>query len=77
MANINPSDDKKHQKARSEDDVTGEESVSGSTPDLESDDDTLKSAQDAGLYENQDEEHPGELNIASEIEKDEKQHLKD
>lgn len=70
-------DDQKHQNARSEDDTTGEQSISGSTPDLEADDDTLKTAQDTGLYESQDEEHPGELNIAGEVEKDEKQNWQD
>lgn len=67
-------DDQKHQDALDEDIKTGEQTISGSTPDPESDDDTLKAAQDAGLYENQDEEHPGELGIDQEIRKDEKEH---
>lgn len=61
-------DDQKHKEA--------EESISGSTPDPESDDNTLDNAHEAGIYENQDEEHPGELNVAEEIEKDEKEHQK-
>ncbi len=68
------SDDQKHQDALDEDIKTGEQSISGSTPDPESDDDTLKTAQDAGLYEDQDEEHPGEINVAQEVQKDEKEH---
>lgn len=70
------SDDQKHKDAQSEDTVTGEESISGSSPDPESDDDTLKTAQDVGLYEDQDEEHPGELGIDQEIRKDELEHQK-
>lgn len=54
-------DDQKHQDALDQDENTGEASISGSAPDPESDDDTLKSAHDAGLYPDQDEEHPGEL----------------
>ncbi len=68
------SDEQKHQAAEDEDTKTGEESISGSTPDLESDDNTLDAAHEAGLYEDQDEEHPGEIGIAQEEEKDEKQH---
>lgn len=67
-------DDQKHKDALSEDIKTGEQTISGSTPDPESDDNTLDTAHDAGLYEDQDEEHPGEIDIAKEVEKDEKEH---
>ena len=64
-------DDKKHEEAVDEDIKTGEESISGSTPDPESDDNALDAAHKAGLYEDQDEEHPGEVGIDEEIRKDE------
>ena len=67
-------DDQKHEEALDEDIKTGEQTISGSTPNPESDDNTLDAAHQAGLYEDQDEEHPGELNIAKEVEKDEKEH---
>lgn len=67
-------DDQKHREAQDGDTKTGEESISGSTPDPESDDNTLDAAQKAGLYEDQDGERPGELGIDKEIEKDEKEH---
>lgn len=70
------SDDQKHQNALDEDIKTGEQSISGSTPDPESDDNTLDAAHDVGLYEDQDEEHPGELGIDEEIRKDELEHQK-
>lgn len=69
-------DDQKHQGALDEDIKGGEQSISGSTPDPESDDNALDAAHEAGLYENQDEEHPGELGIATEIQKDELEHQK-
>lgn len=67
-------DDQKHQDALDEDIKTGEQSISGSTPDPESDDNALDAAHKAGLYEDQDEEHPGEVNVAKEVEKDEEEH---
>jgi len=67
-------DDQKHQAAVDEDIKTGEESISGSTPDPESDDDTQDAAHKVGIYEDQDEEHPGELGIDQEIHKDELEH---
>lgn len=67
-------DDQKHQEALDEDIKTGEQSISGSTPDPESDDNTLDTAHVAGLYEDQDEEHQGELGIDKEIHKDELEH---
>lgn len=67
-------DEQKHQGALDEDIKTGEQTISGSTPNPESDDNTLDTAHEAGLYEDQDEEHPGEINIAKEVEKDEKEH---
>lgn len=68
------SDTKKHEEAEDEDIKTGEQTISGSTPDPESDDNALDAAHEAGLYEDQDEEHPGELGIDQEIKKDEKEH---
>lgn len=73
LKRIDP-DEQKHQKALDEDIKTGEQSISGSTPDPESDDNILDAAHKAGLYEDQDEEHPGELGIDEEIYKDEKKH---
>ncbi|HZJ18382.1 MAG TPA: hypothetical protein VFD45_02055 [Patescibacteria group bacterium] len=45
----------------------GSNSISGSTPDLESDDDVLQSAHQMGIAQNADFEHPTELNIAKDI----------
>lgn len=47
--------------------LEGEGKISGSTPDLESDDDTLENAHEMGLYKADDGEHPQELNIAAEV----------
>lgn len=62
----NDSDDKKHQQS-----VTpaqaGEGAISGSVPDLESDDDMLENAHEMGLYQGDDGEHPQELNIADQV----------
>lgn len=44
-----------------------EESVSGSMPDPESDDDTLKNAQAVGMQAGESTEHPEELDIARDI----------
>ncbi|RJR24330.1 hypothetical protein C4578_03015 [Candidatus Microgenomates bacterium] len=44
-----------------------EETISGSMPNPESDDDTLKSEQEWGLYLDVDGEHPKELDIAGEV----------
>ena len=59
-------EDKKHKTIEkvSED---GEEKISGSVPDLESDDDTLENAHEMGLYKADDGEHPQELNLADEV----------
>lgn len=65
------SHDNEHQIVKSPQEY-GEESVSGSMPDPESDDDTLENAWKMGLYTGDDEEHPQELNIAHEMEKAEK-----
>lgn len=67
---------RKHEKAVPEDIKTGEETISGSTPNPESDDNTLDSAHEQGLYEDQDEEHPGELGVDQETHKDELEHQK-
>lgn len=59
-------DDLKHQspiKVAQEND----DAISGDTPDLESDDDTLENAHDMGLYKKDDGAHPQELNIAEEV----------
>lgn len=68
-------DDTKHKQAN-ESNQSGNEDLSGTMPDLESDDDTLKNAQDMGLYKEADEEHPSEVGIAEEIGKREKEHIK-
>ena len=62
----NDDEDKKHKKV-----VTpaqaGEGKISGSVPDLESDDDMLENAHEMGLYQADDGEHPQELNIADQV----------
>jgi hypothetical protein len=50
-------------------DESGEQSVSGDMPDPASDDDTLENAHAVGLRLNEDEEHPQELDIASDLDK--------
>lgn len=50
----------------------GGDSVSGSTPDLESDDDVLRNAHQMGIAPNADLEHPKELNLAEDINKAER-----
>jgi hypothetical protein len=52
----------------------GEQSVSGDMPDPESDDDTLENSHKMGLRLDEDEEHPKELDIASDIDKAEEFH---
>ena len=54
--------------------IQDEDSVSGSTPSTASDDNVLDNAHDMGLYNDTNEENPKPLNIAEEIEKDEKAH---
>ncbi len=49
-------------------------SNSGSTPDPDSDDDTLKNAQAAGFQLEEDIEHPQELNMARDLDKAEEYH---
>ena len=56
--------------------VRGENSVSGSTPDLESDDDTLQNAHRMGIAPDADLENPTELNIAKDINDAEEYHRK-
>jgi hypothetical protein len=51
-----------------------EQSVSGATPDLESDDDTLANAQAAGTQLDETEENPKELDIGSDVDKAEEYH---
>jgi hypothetical protein len=55
-------------------DETGEQSVSGDMPDPASDDDALENAHAVGLRLDEDEEHPKELDIASDIDKAEEYH---
>lgn len=52
----------------------GETSVSGSIPDLESDDDMLENSHEVGLRLDEDEDNPQELNIAADVEAAEKLH---
>jgi len=47
--------------------VKGEQSVSGTTPDPSSDDDTLANAHDMGIGLGEDAEHPQDLNIAKDM----------
>ena len=47
--------------------AAGDDTFSGETPDLESDDDMLENAHQMGLYGKDDGEHPQELNIAAEV----------
>lgn len=60
----NPEEDDKSRPS-----VVGEGSVSGSATDPEGiqQEDTLDMAHDMGLYLNQDEEHPGELGLAGQV----------
>lgn len=46
----------------------GEQSESGHMPDPASDDDTLENAQEVGIAQDADPEHPKELNIAEDVE---------
>ncbi len=51
-----------------------EQSVSGTNPDPESDDDVDMMAASVGLYDDNDGEMPQELDIAGQINKDEEEH---
>lgn len=55
--------------------VKGEESISGETPDPESDDNVLDAAHKAGLYTESDEEHPHEVDLANEVDEAEKERV--
>lgn len=70
-ARISIPHDWKHKKRESPEEKD-EESVSGSAPEPESDDDTLQNVKDVGMANDVDEEHPGEVDIGREIDKDEK-----
>lgn len=50
----------------------GEESISGTMAELESDDDVLMAVHEVGLALGEDYEHPRELNISADIEKAER-----
>lgn len=52
----------------------GAADISGSEADIESDDDVSKAAKDVGLYQEADDEHPAEVGVAEEVEKDEQLH---
>lgn len=54
--------------------VTGEQGVNATNPDPASDDDTLANAHNVGLRLDEDEEHPQELDIGSDIDKAEEYH---
>lgn len=47
--------------------TVGEHTVSGSSPDPVSDDDTLRNSHEVGLRLDEDYEHPKELNIAADV----------
>lgn len=51
----------------------GEQSISGSAPDPESDDDTLENAQNVGEQIDEDPEHPKELDLGGDIDKGEEE----
>jgi hypothetical protein len=51
---------------------TGEQTISGDMPDIESDDDLLQNAKDVGMQLEEDDEHPQELDIARDIDNAEK-----
>ncbi len=67
-------DDQKHQVNKTPA-QQGEESVSGETPDPESDDNVLDKAHKMGIYEKADEEHPQELGLGEEVNKEEEERL--
>lgn len=54
--------------------LEGEQSINASNPDPASDDDTLANAQNVGLRLDEDEEHPQELDVGSDIDKAEDYH---
>lgn len=66
------SHDRQHDR-KSSPEIKGEESESGDAPNPEEieEKDTLDLAHDTGLYEDQNEENPGELGLGEEIDKDE------
>lgn len=59
---------RKYPKTKSPQEL-GEESISGSIPSLESDNDVLKSAHEMGIGLGESYEHPRELDIDKDIEK--------
>jgi hypothetical protein len=61
---------RKYQKPAFSD--SDEQKVSGSAPEVESDDDLLKNAKDVGEQLDEDEEHPQEIDIARDINDSEK-----
>jgi len=52
--------------------VRGEESIGGTSAELNSDDNTLDAVHELGMYRNVSEEHPKELNMNAELGKTEK-----
>lgn len=68
-------DDKKKQM-RTED-MKGEESVSGSMPSPDADDDVLEFEHESGLYLKEDEENPKEADIGDEVNSAEREHQQD
>lgn len=66
-------EDKKHGIVEKSE-MVGDEDISGSMPNPESDDDVLDVAHKRGLYQKANEEHPEELDIASQVDKAEKGH---
>ena len=70
---FNQDHDEEHKKVLSPQ-VLGETSMEGSMPDPESDDDVLANAHNMGLYEESDYEHPKEVGLGEEVDKDEQYH---
>ncbi len=69
-------EDKKHRVVK-ESEMTGDEDVSGSMANPESDDDVLDSIHKMGLYQKANEEHPEELGLGEQVDKAEKIHQKE
>lgn len=76
----NDDDDKKHQTVnQANDQIEEEEDNLGSmpNPDKVNEKSTLDEAHDVGLYEQADDEHPVEINIAKQVEDAEKAEWQD
>lgn len=66
-------DDQKHKSAL-DPNAVGDTDITGDNPDPESDDDTLQSAQDMGLYQDASDENPVEVGIDNQTNQAEREH---